>query len=238
MTEQQINKKHLSQKLGFEDNKNTKTKIFQKFTIRDITFLCMMGVVALITSLIMPVALYIPVYGASQIVIGLQLAIFPTIALIKVRKVGSFTFTMFIVLLYSVVKTPLTFAFNLIIVLILETLVIVIFRGYKNLIPIFFVVTLFNALTLPFTWLVQNIIMNTPGHWDQYAINQPWLAGIMAGVILLISFAGCWLGVIISKELIKAGLFSKWDKKKASWTDEDKVEDSTSNKEEDNDVWK
>ncbi|MGL4951124.1 MAG: hypothetical protein ACRC4M_04855 [Mycoplasma sp.] len=221
-----------------EINEKTKNRIFEKFSIRDITFLCIMGALSLITSLIMPVALFIPMYGASQLITALQLAIFPAIGLFKVKKVGSFSITMAVVLLYTLVKTPLTFVFNMIVVMFLESLAVIFFKGFKNQKSIYFVTTLYSALTLPFTWLVQNLIMNEPGHWDQYLINEPWIAAIVAFAILVVSFIGCWLGMLISKELIKAGLFEKWDNKskkktKGEWVDKEdntiKVEDASQN---------
>ncbi|MGL4951421.1 MAG: hypothetical protein ACRC4L_00395 [Mycoplasma sp.] len=215
----------ISDKKMIIKKEKTTNVIFEKFTIRDITFLCIMGTLSLITSMIMPIALFIPMYGASQLITALQLAVFPTIGIFKVKKIGSFTITMIVVLLYSLVKTPLTFAFNIIIVIILESIITLIFKGFKNPKSIYIVITLYSALTLPFTWLVQNLIMNEPGHWDQYLINDPWIAGLVALAILLVSFIGCWLGMLISKEMVKAGIFEKWDNKKIKKTKGEWIEE-------------
>ena len=167
-----------------------KNKIFSRFQVKDIVFLAIMSAIVLVTSAVMPlvVPLQSTIFGIAQLVTGLQLSVFPAIALMKVRKTGSMFFISVFTGIIQLLMSPAMFVNNIVIGLILELAVIVIFRGYKKTASVFFAVALYNPLSLPFNYVYNLIIGNE---------------------VLAVSVIGTLIGIRISKELEKAGVFKK-----------------------------
>ena len=103
--------------------------------------------------------------------------------------------------------SPAMFVNNIVIGLILELAVIVIFRGYKKTASVFFAVALYNPLSLPFNYVYNLIIGNEV--MTAVADNAPWAAVGMSMAVLAVSVIGTLIGIRISKELEKAGVFKK-----------------------------
>lgn len=184
-------------------------KIFEKYRIKDIVFLAVMAAITLLTSSVMMlvVPLLTTVFGIAQLVTGLQLSVFPAIAIAKVRKTGS----MFLMAVFTGViqlfMSPAMFINNIIVGLILEVLVILIFRGYKSDKAVFFAVALYNPLSLPFNY-VYNKIINDAG-MTAVAEKAPWSAVGMAVAVCAVAVIGTLIGLRIAKELKKAGVLKK-----------------------------
>lgn len=198
------------------ETKKTKwfNKYFEKYTIRDIVFLAIMASVTLITSLIMPLVLSVPVFGIAHLVTGLQMAIFPAIGLYKVRKIGAFTMMMVFVSLYQIAMNPILFVGNLLVAIFIELFIIAFFRGFKSITAIFIATALYNPLTLPINFVFQNYVLHDPGHWDQFIYGQEWVAWVVSFAVLAVGILGSIFGLLISKEMQKAGVFKKFDEKK------------------------
>ncbi len=192
-----------------KEETDDEAKIFQRFRIKDIVFLAVMSAITLLTCSVMMlvVPLLTTVFGIAQLVTGLQLAVFPAIALSKVRKVGS----MFLIAVFTGViqlfMSPAMFINNVIVGLILEILVVLIFKGYKSDKAVFFAVALYNPLSLPFNY-VYNKIINDVG-MTAVAENAPWSAVGMAVAVCAVAVVGTLVGLKISKELKKAGVLKK-----------------------------
>ncbi len=186
-----------------------KNKIFSRFQVKDIVFLAIMSAIVLVTSAVMPlvVPLQSTIFGIAQLVTGLQLSVFPAIALMKVRKTGSMFFISVFTGIIQLLMSPAMFVNNIVIGLILELSVIVIFRGYKKTASIFFAVALYNPLSLPFNYVYNLIIGNEV--MTAVADNAPWAAVGMSMAVLAVSVIGTLIGIRISKELEKAGVFKK-----------------------------
>ena len=184
-------------------------KIFERYKIKDIVFLAVMAAITLLTSAVMMlvVPLLTTVFGIAQLVTGLQLSVFPAIALSKVRKVGS----MFLMALFTGViqlfMSPAMFINNLIVGLILELLVIAIFRGYKSDKAVFFAVALYNPLSLPFNYIYNKIINETA--MTAVAEKAPWSAVGITVAVCAIAVVGTLIGIKIAKELKRAGVLKK-----------------------------
>lgn len=186
-----------------------KNKIFSRFRVKDIVFLAIMSAIVLVTSAVMPlvVPLQSTIFGIAQLVTGLQLSVFPAIALMKVRKTGSMFFISVFTGIIQLLMSPAMFINNIVIGLILELAVIVIFRGYKKTASVFFVVALYNPLSLPFNYVYNLIIGNEI--MTAVADNAPWAAVGMSIAVLAVSVIGTLIGIRVSKELEKAGVFKK-----------------------------
>lgn len=192
-----------------ENDGSKKRKIFSRFQVKDIVFLAITSAIVLVTSAVMPlvVPLQSTVFGIAQVVTGLQLSIFPAIALMKVRKVGSMFFISVFTGIIQLMMSPAMFVNNIVIGLILEALVILIFKGYEKDGAVFFAVALYNPLSLPFNYVYNSVIGNEI--MTAVADNAPWAAVGMSAAVLAISVVGTLIGIRISKELKKAGVFKK-----------------------------
>ena len=184
-------------------------KIFEKFKIKDIVFLAIISAVALCTCAVMPLvaSLQTTVFGIAQAVTGLQLSIFFAIGLMKVRKMGALFIMAFLTGLFQLMMAPPMFFSNLIIGLILEILVALIFRGYKEDRAIFFAVLLYNPLSLPFNLLYNYLF----GREAMVAGGDPAALADgghdSSGHRYLRS--GAWIGIRISRELKKSGAMKR-----------------------------
>lgn len=182
-----------------------KPKIFQQFKVKDIVFLAIISAITLVTCAVMPLvaSLQTVVFGIAQVVTGLQISIFFSIGLMKVRKTGAlFIMAMFTGIIQLLMAPPMFFS-NLIIGVVLEFAVLLIFRGYKRDIAVFFAVLLYNPLSLPFNYLYNMAI----GKEAVTAVvqNAPWAAAGMTVAVILISLIGTVVGIKIAKELKKSG---------------------------------
>lgn len=195
-----------SRYLTLEQDKN---KIFERYHIKDIVFLAIISALALLTSAVMPlvIPLQSTIFGIAQLVTGLQLSIFPAIALMKVRKVGSMFFISIFTGIVQLMMSPAMFVNNIIISIVLELLAVAIFRGYKKNISVFFVVALYNPLSLPFNYVYNSIIGNEI--MTAVADKAPYMAVLMSIAVMAVSIIDTLIGIRISKELAKAGALKK-----------------------------
>ncbi len=189
------------------------SKLFRKFKIKDIVFLAIMAACMLVTGAIMPLVAQIPLFGIIQLCLGLQFSIFPTIGLMKVRKPGSLILMSLFCGIVLVFMNPIMFVCMLICALIVEALVLIIFRGYKKDSANLFSGTLYFPLTLPFLYVYYNFLYTISGEEGE-AVNA--FIGSSAGVaigmsvaVLALCFVGSLVGLIISRELKKSGVMKK-----------------------------
>lgn len=186
-----------------------KEKIFEKFSVKDIVFMAILSAVALCTMAVMAIVAHIYIYGLAQLVTAAQFAFFSAIGLMKVRKTGTlFIFALFTGL-FELFMAPVMFVSSVLTGLILETIVILIFKGYKNSEkPIFIASALFIPCTMPFNLLY---------YWffSEEMFNLFFGSGfkMLSIVFILGAFAvgalGSFLGIKVSKELLKAGVLKR-----------------------------
>ena len=182
-----------------------KEKIFEPFRIKEIVFLAIVSAVALVTCAVMPLvaSLQTVVFGIAQLVTRLQISVFFTIGLMKVRKVGSLLLMAVLTGLFQLMMAPPMFFSNIIIGVILELLVLLIFRGFRSDQAVFFAVLLYNPLSLPFNVLYNYLF----GREAMVAVatKTPWLTVLMTLAVFAVSALGYLIGSKISKELQKSG---------------------------------
>ena len=188
-------------------------KIFQKFKIKDIVFLAIISCIMLLTGAFMPLVSNIPLFGIIQICLGLQFSLFPAIGMMKVRKPGALLFMSFFSGIVLIFMNTIMFFCLLLCALIAEALTILIFRGYKSDWASFFAATLYLPLTLPFLYLWYKFFYSFTGEEGQ-AVSA--FIGSDAGTAIGMCFAvialcavGAFIGVIITRELKKAGVIKK-----------------------------
>lgn len=186
-----------------------KEKVFEPFKVKDIVFLAIISAVALCTCAVMPLvaSLQTVIFGIAQVVTGLQISIFFAIGLMKIRKVGSLFIMSLLTGLFQLLMAPPMFFSNVIIGLLLEILVILIFRGYQEDRAVFFAVLLYNPLSLPFNYLY-NLLFGREA-MAAVATKAPWITVVMTLVVIALSALGAWIGIKISKELKKSGAMKK-----------------------------
>lgn len=186
-----------------------KHKIFQKYTIRDIVFLAIITACTLVTGAIMPLLVNVPLFGIIQLGLGLQFSLFPVIGMMKVRKpfallLQSACISIFLVFMFP----PMTLI--MVCALVAESLTLLIFRGYKSDWACVFAGTLYMPLTIPFLYLYYHAFYTVSGA-EKAAVSM-LIGGSNAGVIvgitiavIAVCFVGSVIGMIIARELKKAG---------------------------------
>ena len=200
------------QKSATSEEENDK-KIFKKYKIKDIVFLAIITACTLITGAVMPLLVNVPLFGIVQLGLGLQFSIFPVIGMMKVRKPGALLFQSIFISVFLIFMFP-PMALIIVCALVAETLALLIFRGYKNDWACVFAGTLYMPLTLPLMWLYYNAFYTVTG--EEKAATSMFLGGANIGVVVGISiavvalcFVGSVVGMLIARELKKAGVLKK-----------------------------
>ncbi|MCR5698186.1 MAG: MptD family putative ECF transporter S component [Treponemataceae bacterium] len=181
------------------------SKVFQKFTVKDIVFLAIISAVALVTAAVMAIVSHIYIFGLAQLVTALQFSLFPAVALCKVRKPGTLMFFALFTGLFELFMAPVMFVSSLLTGLILEALVLAIFRGYQSDKAVFFASMLFIPMTLPFNVIYYRLFSKEM--FDLFFANGfQILAVVFVVSSVAVAALGAFLGIKISKELTKAGV--------------------------------
>ena len=197
-----------------QNGNKIKQKVFSRYKIKDIVFLAIMAACMLVTGAIMPLVTQVPLFGIIELCLGLQFSIFPTIGMMKVRK----PFALILMSLFCGVFFIFTFlpmfACIMICGLIVETLVLIFFRGYKSDAACVFAATLYMPMTLPFLYLWYNVIYTINPAEDGKAVQafvgaDPIVAVSISIAVVAVCLVGAVIGMLISRELRKAGALKK-----------------------------
>lgn len=188
-------------------------KIFRKYKIKDIVFLAIITACTLVTGAVMPLLVNIPLFGIVQLGLGLQFSVFPVIGMMKVRKPGALLLQSIFISVFLIFMFP-PMALITVCALIAEAVVLLFFRGYRSDWACVVAGTLYMPLTLPLMWLYYNTFYTVTG--SEKAATSLFLGGTNPGVVVGISvaavalcFAGSVIGMLIARELKKAGVLKK-----------------------------
>lgn len=200
------------QKSATTEEENDK-KIFKKYKIKDIVFLAIITACTFITGSVMPLLVNVPLFGIVQLGIGLQFSIFPVIGMMKVRKPGALLLqSIFIAMILVFMFPPMVMI--VLCGLIAETLSLLIFRSYKNDWACVLAGTLYMPMTLPLLYLYYNVFYTVTG--GEKGAMRMFLGGGNAGIavgisigVLALCFVGAVVGMLIARELKKAGALKK-----------------------------
>lgn len=200
------------QKSATTEEENDK-KIFKKYKIKDIVFLAIITACTLITGSVMPLLVNVPLFGIVQLGLGLQFSIFPVIGMMKVRKPGALLLqSIFIAMILVFMFPPMVMI--VLCGLIAETLSLLIFRSYKNDWACVLAGTLYMPMTLPLLYLYYNVFYTVTG--GEKGAMRMFIGGGNAGIavgisigVLALCFVGAVVGMLIARELKKAGALKK-----------------------------
>lgn len=183
-----------------------KEKVMEPFKVKDIVFLAILSAVTLCTCAVMPLvaSLQTVIFGIAQLVTGLQISIFFAIGLMKVRKVGTLFIMALLTGLFQLLMAPPMFFSNIMIGIIIEVLVLLVFKGYKNDRAVFVAVLLYNPLSLPFN-LLYNYLFGREA-MVAVATKAPWITVGMTLLVIAVAAVGAGIGIKIAKELKKSGV--------------------------------
>ena len=189
------------------------SKIFKKYKIKDIVFLAIITACTLVTGAVMPLLVNVPLFGIVQLGLGLQFSVFPVIGMMKVRKPGALLLQSIFISVFLIFMFP-PMALLTVCALIAEGVALLPFRGYQNDWACVVAGTLYMPLTLPLMWLYYNTFYTVTG--SEKAATSLFLGGANPVVAVGISvaavalcFAGSVIGMLIARELKKAGVLKK-----------------------------
>ncbi|MGP1508401.1 MAG: MptD family putative ECF transporter S component [Sphaerochaeta sp.] len=182
-----------------------------RFKIKDIVFLALISAATICTCAVMPLvaSLQPVVFGIAQAVTGLQISIFFSIGLSKVRKPGSLLLMAFFTAIIQLMMAPPMFFSSMFNGILLELLVWLIFKGYEKDCAVFFAAAMYNPLSLPFNYLFNRFVNGPDSALVKVADNAPWAAVGMTIAVIAISVIGTFLGMKIARELKKSGVLKK-----------------------------
>ncbi|MCM1131548.1 MAG: hypothetical protein NC310_05810 [Roseburia sp.] len=188
---------------------NKENKLFERFKIKDIVFLAIITACTLVTGAIMPLLVNVPLFGIIQLGLGIQFSLFPVIGMMKVKKPFSLLLQSIFISIFLVFMFP-PMVLIIACALVAEILTLILFRGYKSDFACVFAGTLYMPLTIPFLYMYYNVFYSVSG--DEKAAVSMFIGGGNPGVIvgvtiavLVVCFLGSFLGMIIARELKKAG---------------------------------
>lgn len=186
-----------------------KERVFQKYKIKDIVFLAIITACTLVTGAIMPLLVNVPLFGIIQLGLGIQFSLFPVIGMMKVKKPFALLLQSVFISIFLVFMFP-PMVLIIVCALVAEALTLLIFRGYKNDWACVFAGTLYMPLTIPLLYLYYNVFYSVSG--EEKAAVSMFIGGGNAGVIIgltiaiiAVCFVGSVVGMIIARELKKAG---------------------------------
>lgn len=186
---------------------------FGKYKIKDIVFLAVITACTLITGAVMPLLVNVPLFGIIQLGLGLQFSVFPVIGMMKVRKPGALLLQAIFISVFLVFMFP-PMVFIILCALVAEAVTLLVFHGYENDWSCVLAVTLYMPLTLPLMYLYYNAFYTVTG--EEKAATSMFLGGANPGVVVGISiavvalcFVGSVVGMLVSRELKKAGVLKK-----------------------------
>ena len=161
-------------------------RYLQKFQIKDVVFLAIMSAVALATCAVMPLVISLQplIFGISQLVTALQICVFFAIGLYKVRKPGSLLIMALMMGLIQLMMSLPMFLSSVLNGVLIELIVLLLFRGYEKDAAVFVAAMLHTPLSLPFNYLYNRLI-------QQYGLL------VVSGVVVLQR---------VCKELLHRGL--------------------------------
>ena len=188
-------------------------RIIRKYKIKDIVFLAIITACTLVTGAVMPLLVNVPLFGIVQLGLGLQFSVFPVIGLMKVRKPGALFWQSVFISAFLIFMFP-PMALLTVCALIAEGVALLPFRGYQNDWACVVAGTLYMPLTLPLMWLYYNTFYTVTG--SEKAATSLFLGGTNPGVAVgisvaavALSFVGSVVGMLIARELKKAGVLKK-----------------------------
>ena len=187
-------------------------KFFKKYKIKDIVFLAIMTACTLTTGAVMPF-IQLQIFGIVQLCLGLQFSIFPVIGMMKVRKPGALFLQSVFMAVFLVFMFP---PMSMIVLcgLVAEGIAMLIFHGYKSDWACVVAGTLYLPMTIPFLYFYYRFFYTVTEEGKTglsifLADSNPWVVAGISCAIVALCFVGSVIGMVVSRELKKAGVMKK-----------------------------
>ncbi|MFI3206327.1 MAG: hypothetical protein R3Y33_03680 [Clostridia bacterium] len=179
--------------------------IFQKFTIKEIVFLAILSAVLILTCSIMAVVAEATkvVWAVGQVATALQMSLFLTIGLMRVRKTFSASFILIFMGVIMFMMSPVMGLSNIFVLICIELLVLIIFKGYES-----DKAAMFAGFVAPILSIITPAVYNSILVPEVFSatISNPIMVVGMTLLVVALSFIGSFVGLKIGKELQKSGV--------------------------------
>lgn len=187
-------------------------EIFKKFSVKDFVFLAILSAaMTLCGGITMPLVMHTTLFGLRNMAAAPIYALFVAIGLMKVRKPGALTIIGFFSGVPLVFFSPVMFFNNFIAGIIVELLMLIVFRGYEKRSSVFFTAGIYMPLSLPISVLF-SIWLN--GQSYTQLIARPVVSIFTSLGTIILGFVGAAIGMKISDELQKAGKLKPYGENK------------------------
>lgn len=175
----------------------------KKFTSKDIVFLAILSVVLLLlSSLIMPVIMFTQLTALRQLFAAPIFAIFSVIAIKKVPKIGALSIVGLLTGGVLAFMSPIMFINNFLGAVLVELVVLLLFRNYHKNAAVLFAAAAFVPVTLPLSLVSQVVLKGQK--LSSLLGSSLQTVGLPIAVIAL-SIIGAFVGLKIANELKKTG---------------------------------
>lgn len=184
---------------------SVKGKIFQKFTTKEIVFLAILSAILILTCSVMAIFAEATkvIFAVGQASTALQLSLFLTIGLMRVRKTFTTSFIMAFMGVVMFMMSPVMGVSNIFVMVCVEILILVIFGGYEK-----DKACMFGGFIAPILSIVVPAIYNCILVPEVFAVtvSNPLVVAGMLALVVALSFIGSLVGLKIGKELQKSGI--------------------------------
>mgnify|MGYP002559122265 CR=1 FL=1 len=137
------------------------------------------------------------------------IGVFFAIGLYKVRKPGSLLIMALMMGLIQLMMSPPMFLSSVLNGVLIELIVLLLFRGYEKDGAVFVAAMLHTPLSLPFNYLYNRLIKGADSPLAAVADRAPLAAVGMTLAVVAVSALGALIGIKIARELKKSGVLKK-----------------------------
>ncbi|MFI3325855.1 MAG: hypothetical protein R3Y35_06750 [Clostridia bacterium] len=182
-----------------------KNGIFQKFTIKEVVFLAILSAVLILTCSVMAVVAEATkvIWAVGQAATALQMSLFLTIGLMRVRKTFTASFILIFMGVIMFMMSPVMGLSNIFVLICIEVLTLLIFKGYES-----DKACMFGGFMAPILSIITPAVYNSilvPEVFNATVSNVPMVI-IMTILVIALAFIGSFIGLKIGKELQKSGV--------------------------------
>lgn len=182
-----------------------KQKMIQKFTIKEVVFLAILSAVLILTCSVMAIFAEATkvIFAVGQASTALQMSLFLTIGLMRVRKTFTATFILLFMGVVMVMMSPVMGLSNVFVLICVEVSIPLIFRGYEK-----DCACMFGGFIAPILSIIVPAIYNSILVPEVFAVtvSKPVVVIGMVLLVVVLSFAGSFVGMKIGQELQKSGV--------------------------------
>lgn len=179
--------------------------MIKKFTIKEIVFLAILSAVLILTCSVMAIFAEATkvLWAVGQASTALQVSLFITIGLMRVRKPFTATFILLFMSIIMIMMSPVMALSNLFVLICIEIMIPVIFKGYDN-----DKACMFGGFIAPILSIITPAIYNSilvPEVFQAVTSKSILIVG-MTLLVVVLSFIGSTIGMKIGQELQKSGV--------------------------------